>query len=68
MPPTRELYKWEHIKTFVCKLKDFKRIARRADKTDESFSAIIHLAAAVMHSRWNPAGLKQKPPFFNFLG
>lgn len=48
----RELYKWRHlIENFFCKLKDFKRIAMRADKTDESFSAIIHLAAAVINSR-----------------
>jgi hypothetical protein len=28
-----------------------KRIAMRADKTDQSFAAIIHLAAAVINSR-----------------
>ena len=43
-----ELYKWRHlIENFFCKLKEFKRIAMRADKTDQSFAAIIHLAAAV---------------------
>src|SRR6478752_3460733 len=48
----RELYKWRHlIENFFCKLKEFKRIAMRADKTDQSFSAIIHLAAAVINSR-----------------
>jgi len=31
--------------------KEFKRIAMRADKTDQSFAAIIHLAAAVINSR-----------------
>jgi transposase len=47
-----EMYKWRHlIENFFCKLKEFKRIAMRADKTDESFSAIIHLAAAVINSR-----------------
>ena len=47
-----EMYKWRHlIENFFCKLKDFKRIALRADKIDESFSANIHLAAAVIHSR-----------------
>jgi len=34
-----------------CKLKEFKRIAMRADKTDQSFAAMIHLAAAVINSR-----------------
>lgn len=33
------------------KLKDFKRIAMRACKTDQSFSAMIYLAAAVINSR-----------------
>lgn len=52
LPLDRELYKWRHlIENFFCKLKDFKRIAMRADKTDESFSAIIYLAAAVINSR-----------------
>jgi transposase len=48
----REMYKWRHlIENFFCKLKEFKRIALRADKTDQSFAAMIHLAAAVIHSR-----------------
>lgn len=47
-----EVYKWRHlIENFFCKLKEFKRIAMRSDKTDLSFSAMIHLAAAVIHSR-----------------
>ena len=47
-----DVYKWRHlIETFFCKLKEFKRIAMRSDKTDQSFSAMIHLAAAVIHSR-----------------
>jgi transposase len=47
-----EMYKWRHlVENFFCKLKEFKRIAMRADKTDESFRAIIHLAAAVINSQ-----------------
>jgi transposase len=47
-----EMYKWRHlIENFFCKLKEFKRIALRADKTDQSFEANIYLAAAVIHSR-----------------
>jgi transposase len=47
-----EMYKWRHlIENFFCKLKEFKRIALRADKTDQSFSAMIYLAAAVINSR-----------------
>jgi len=52
LPIDAEMYKWRHlIENFFCKLKEFKRIAMRADKTDTSFNAIIHLAAAVINSR-----------------
>jgi transposase len=55
IPPLKidlEMYKWRHlIENFFCKLKEFKRIALRADKTDQSFAAMIHLAAAVINSR-----------------
>jgi transposase len=47
-----DVYKWRHlIENFFCKLKEFKRIVMRSDKTDQSFSAMIYLAAAVIHSR-----------------
>ena len=47
-----EIYKWHHlIENFFGKLKEFKRIAMRADKTDQSFKAMITLAAAVINSR-----------------
>ena len=47
-----EVYKWRHlIENFFCKLKEFKRIAMRADKTDQSFKANVYLAAAVINSR-----------------
>jgi hypothetical protein len=36
---------------FFGKLKEFKRIAMRADKIDASLSAIVHLAAALINSR-----------------
>jgi transposase len=46
------LYKWRHlIENFFGKIKEFKRIAMRADKTDQSFAASIYLAAAVINSR-----------------
>jgi transposase len=48
----REMYKWRHlIENFFCKLKEFKRVALRSDKTDESYASMIHLAAAVINSR-----------------
>ena len=47
-----EIYKWRHlIENFFGKLKEFKRIALRAEKTDQSFAAMIHLVAAVINSR-----------------
>ena len=48
----KEIYKWRHlIENFFCKLKEFKRIAMRSDKTDTSFAAMIFLGAAIIHSR-----------------
>jgi transposase len=48
----RQAYKWRHlIENFFCKLKEFKRIAMRADKTDTSFAGMIYLSAAVINSR-----------------
>ena len=47
-----EIYKWRHlIENFFCRLKEFKRIAMRADKSDQNFSAMIYLAAATINSR-----------------
>ena len=56
-----EMYRWRHlIENFFCKLKQFKRIALRADKTDQSFAAMIYLAATVINSRRIPTG--RSPP------
>jgi len=47
-----EIYKERHlIENFFCKLKEFKRIAMRSDKTDQSFAAMIYITAAVINSR-----------------
>jgi transposase len=47
-----EIYKWRHlVENFFCKIKEFKRIAMRSDKTDTSFAAMIHLCAALTNSR-----------------
>ena len=47
----REVYKWRHlIENFFCKLKEFKRIAMRSDKTDTSFAAMIYLGSAIINS------------------
>jgi transposase len=43
------MYRWRHlIENFFCALKQYRRIATRYDKTDQSFSAMIHLVAAKM--------------------
>src|ERR1700745_1465055 len=45
----KELYKARHlIENFVCKLKQFRAIATRYDKTARNFLAAIHLAAAII--------------------
>ncbi len=47
-----EIYKWRHlIENFFGKLKEFKRIAMRACKTDTSFEAMIYLCSAMTNSR-----------------
>ncbi len=48
----RAMYRWRHIieNTFA-KLKEFRAVATRYDKTDTSYTATIHLAAAVIASR-----------------
>jgi transposase len=47
-----EIYKWRHlIENFFAKLKEFKAIAMRCEKTDRNFSAMIYACAAVINSR-----------------
>src|SRR5690606_20298617 len=47
-----EVYKWRHlVENFFCKLKEFKRLAMRACKTDKSFESLIYLCSAVVKSR-----------------
>ena len=47
-----EVYRWrQRIENYVGKLKEFKRMAMRACKTDSSFAALIHAGAAVIQSR-----------------
>ena len=46
-----EIYKSRHlIENFFGKIKEFKRIALRADKTDKSFEAMIYADAAVIRT------------------
>jgi len=39
------------VETFLCDLKDFKRIALRPDKTDTVFSVMIYAASALFNGR-----------------
>ncbi len=45
----REMYKWRHqIENFFSRIKEFRAVATRYDKTDASFAAAIHLVSGVV--------------------
>ena len=45
----RDLYKHRHlIENFFCRVKQFRAIATRDDKTASNFLAAIHLVAAII--------------------
>ena len=49
IPHDAEMYNWRHlIENFFQRLKEFRRIATRYEKTDASFAAAIYLAAAFL--------------------
>ncbi len=48
----RDMYRWRHlIENTFAKLKEFRGVATRYDKTDTSYAATIHLAGAIIASR-----------------
>ena len=48
----KAIYRWRHlIENFFAKLKEFRAIATRYDKTDTSFQAAIYLAATIITGR-----------------
>jgi transposase len=52
IPCDFEMYKWRHlVENFFCKIKEFRRIATRYDKTDTSFAAMIQLVGSVLATR-----------------
>ena len=52
IPCDRAMYRWRHlIENYFAKLKEFRAIATRYDKTDDSFRANINLAAAIIAAR-----------------
>jgi transposase len=43
------MYRWRHlIENFFCALKQYRPVATRYDKTDQSFAALIYLAATAI--------------------
>ena len=49
IPHDAEMYKWRHlIENFFQRLKDFRRLATRYDKTDTSFAVAIYLVGAFL--------------------
>lgn len=52
LPCDFHMYRWRHlVENFFCDLKAFRRIATRYDKTDSSFTASIHLVAALLATK-----------------
>ena len=49
IPYDKAMYKWRHlVENFFQKIKEFRRIATRYDKTDTSFRAAIYLVASFL--------------------
>lgn len=48
----KRIYRWHHkIENFLCRIKDWRRIATRYDKTKRNFLAATHLVAALYWSQ-----------------
>ena len=51
-PHDAEKYKWRHlVENFFCKIKAFRRIATRYEKTDKCLAAMINAVAIVLCTR-----------------
>jgi transposase len=52
IPHDRDIYKERHVvECFFCKIKDFRRIATRYEKTARNFLAMAHFAASIIWLR-----------------
>lgn len=52
IPDDKEAYKWRHlIENYFCKIKEFRGIATRYDKTDISYEATWNIAATIIALR-----------------
>jgi transposase len=59
----RDMYRWRHlIENTFAKLKEFRAVATRYDKTDTSYAAAIHLAAAYVGSSEGQALVRSQGP------
>jgi transposase len=48
----REMYRWRHlVENYFAKIKEFRGIATRYDKTDTSYRANFNLVAAIIAAR-----------------
>ena len=48
----RHIYRWRHlIENFFQKIKEFRRIATRYDKTDKSFQAFLYACSTIINTR-----------------
>ena len=46
------MYKWRHlVENYFAKIKEFRGIATRYDKTDASYAANCYLCAMIIHAR-----------------
>jgi transposase len=63
IPHDAEMYKWRHLmENFFQRIKEFRRIATRYDRTDESFGAAIYLVAAFLASNECLQAVGQRAP------
>lgn len=52
IPHDAEMYKWRHaVENYFSKIKEFRAVNTRYDKTDSSFAATINLAAILIEMR-----------------
>ena len=48
----KHIYRWRHlVENYFAKIKEFRGIATRYDKTDTSYAANLNLAAAIIAAR-----------------
>jgi transposase len=51
IPHDAEMYKWRHLVENFCRLKAFRRVATRYEKTDARFAGLINLVTAFLAIR-----------------